>query len=185
MRWAALILLGLIPMSVPVSSGHAQQFSGPPHPRFARGLSVDQFIYDEAGLTAVSFRLSALRPSSLNTEIGISLFPSALQARALLLAPDFGAAYHLPLATLGDTATGNTATLLIKAGGSALTGLGHDFLFAPGVHLGGGLIVRIDDRTGVRIDVIRHYYQIDGHTEPIWSIGLGITALPRHRPPAS
>jgi hypothetical protein len=96
MRLTVPILLALIPLSVPISSAGAQQSPGLQHPRFARGVSVDQFIYDGAGLTAVSFRLSALRPSSLNTEIGISLFPSALQARALLLAPDFGAAYHLP-----------------------------------------------------------------------------------------
>src|SRR3954470_10685345 len=62
----------------------------------ATGASVDRFIYEGAGITAVSFRYSRLRARQVGTEIGVSLFPDALQAGALYLAPDLGAALSVP-----------------------------------------------------------------------------------------
>lgn len=133
-------------------------------------MTFDRFLYDGSGITAFSYRLSGVRPGRLGPEIGVSLFPQALLSRALILAPDFGAAYNLPLPP---------TTLLLKAGGSAVAGLAGDVLFIPGFHLGAGLVVRIDSRTGVRLDVIRHTYLAFGESAPIWSVGLGFTSLPR------
>jgi membrane protein YqaA with SNARE-associated domain len=138
--------------------------------RAAKGVSVDRFTFYGAGATAVTFRLSALRPNAVGTELGASLFPEALLAGGLILAPDLGAAYNLRL---------GSATLLVKAGGSAFMGLGGGFGFYPGVHAGAGLILPVEDRAGFRLDIIRHYYQVENSTVPIWSVGVGITALPR------
>jgi hypothetical protein len=76
-------------------------------------------------------------------------------AQALLFASDFGAAYNVSMPE---------ATLLIKAGGSA------------------GVVLRIDERTGIRIDAARHYYIDTGEIEAIWSVGFGFTALRPRRP---
>jgi hypothetical protein len=139
----------------------------------SKGASLDRFIYEGTGATAFSFRFSGLRPGGLGPELSVSFFPKALTARALLFAPDFGAAYNVSIPH---------ATLLLKAGGSALAGLGTDVVFVPGAHVGAGIVVRIDDRTGIRIDAARHLYFDTGETEVIWSIGLGFTALRPRRP---
>jgi hypothetical protein len=39
----------------------------------AAGASVDRFIYEDAGITAVSFRYSGLRARRVGSEIGVSL----------------------------------------------------------------------------------------------------------------
>jgi hypothetical protein len=103
----------------------------------------------------------------------VSVFPQLLAAQALIFAPDFGAAYNVSIPH---------ATLLIKAGGSALTGLAADVVFVPGAHVGAGLLVRIDNRTGFRIDAARHFYMNTGETEAIRSVGFGFAALPPARP---
>jgi hypothetical protein len=133
------------------------------------GLGLDRFVYEGTGETAFTYRRSDLRPGSLGPELGVSLFPRALIARALLFAPDLGAAYNMSIPR---------STLLIKAGASALTGVSTDIIFIPGAHLGVGIILRLDERTGIRIDAIRHYYFDTGETEAIWSVGFALASLP-------
>ena len=134
----------------------------------AAGASVDRFIYEGAGITAVSFRYTGLRARRVGSEIGVSLFPDALSAGSLYLATDLGGAYSAP---------GDGFSLLFRGGVSTLTALGGGFAFEPGVHFGTGMIVQTGKRSGVRLDVIRHYYVIDNETEGLWSLGVGFTAL--------
>jgi uncharacterized membrane protein YdjX (TVP38/TMEM64 family) len=163
----AFSLVGASPQRMASQQRSSSRLEG-----ISKGATIDRFIYDGTGETAFSFRLSGLRPSRLGPELGVSFFPKALVAQALLFAPDLGAAYSVSMPH---------ATLLIKAGASVLTGLATDVVFIAGAHVGAGFIVRIDDRTGIRMDVIRHIYFEDGEAEPIWSVGLGFCALPRLR----
>jgi hypothetical protein len=151
----------------------AQELSSSRLEGISKGASLDRFIYEGTGETAFSFRLSGLRPGGIGPELSVSFFPRALIARALLFAPDFGAAYNVSIPH---------ATLLLKAGASALTGLASEVVFVPGAHLGAGIVVRIDERTGIRIDAARHLYFDTGETEAIWSIGFGFTGLRPRRP---
>ena len=97
-----------------------------------------------------------------------SAFPDALSAGTLYLATDLGGSYSAP---------GAGFSLLFKGGVSTLTALGGGFAFEPGFHFGTGMIVQTGKRSGVRLDVIRHYYLIDNETEGLWSLGVGFTAL--------
>jgi hypothetical protein len=144
----------------------AQSSSLPDGP--AVGATVDRFIYEDQGITAVSFRYSVLRPRTLGSEIGVSLFPDALSIGALYLAPDLGAAFN---------ASAPGFSLLLKGGLSTLAGLGGGFAFTPGYHFGAGLIVQVGQRLGIRVDAIRHVYLNASESEGIWSVGLGLTAL--------
>jgi uncharacterized membrane protein YdjX (TVP38/TMEM64 family) len=159
---APLIVLGLLTLALPEL--HAQSERLPDAP--AIGMTVDRF---RAGPTAVTLRVSSLRAGSAGTEVGVALFPQALVARALLLAPDFGASYNLSL---------SGATVLAKGGLSMLVGLGGGFEFLPGFHFGGGAIIRAEERLAVRLDVTRHFYQVEGRTHGVWSFGLGFAVLP-------
>jgi len=176
MRATFLFLMCLSPTatSLPVGTLAAQQpvtgLTGN-----AMGVSMDRFMYEGSSAVAMSYRFSGLRPRQLGSEIGISLFPQALSAGVLLLAPDLGAAFNIPVPG---------GSLLIKAGGSAITAIGTaGVLFVPGFHVGGTIVVQTGDHSGLRIDAIRHYYLPGGgeQVEPIWSVGLGFAVLPRLR----
>ena len=134
----------------------------------AAGASVDRFLYEGAGITAVSFRYSGLRARRVGSEIGVSLFPDALSAGTLYLATDLGGSYSAP---------GPGFSLLFKGGVSTLIALGGGFAFEPGFHFGTGMIVQTGKKSGVRLDVIRHYYLLDNETAGLWSLGVGFTAL--------
>jgi hypothetical protein len=170
--WIALAAL-LLSLAAAVLPGRldAQQgrspLSGP-----ANGISMDWFSESGSGLMAMSYRFSSLRPGRLSAEIGVSLFPQALPAGALLTAPDIGASYNI-------TVPGGS--LLLKAGGSAIAALGvWGASFVPGGHVGGTLLLNTGEFSGVRVDVIRHYYSgSGGEINPVWSIGLGFAILPR------
>ena len=137
----------------------------------ALGATLDRFVYEGQGINAVSFRYSELRPRAFGNEIGVSLFPDALGANALLLASDLGPAFNV---------AGPGVTVLLKGGLSTLLALGGGFDFNPGYHVGGGMIVRGGERVGIRLDLARHVYINDGgFSEPIWSVGLGVTSLAR------
>jgi hypothetical protein len=138
----------------------------------AMGASVDRFMYEGTGVTTVSFHYSGLKRKAVSTEIAAALFPDALQAGALLFAPDMGAAYDV---------RGSGFDLLLKAGMSALVGVGSGFAFQPGYHFGSGLLIRTGKASGVRLDVVRHVYLIE-ESEGIWSVGIGFTSLPGMKP---
>jgi hypothetical protein len=140
----------------------------------AMGVSMDWFTEDGYGLWAMSYRFSTLRPGNVGADLGVSLFPQALPAGVLALAGDFGASYNLPVPG---------GSLLLKAGGSGLAVLGTGgALLAPGFHVGGTVLVNTGERSGLRIDVIRHYYLPNGgEVAPVWSVGLGFAVIPRLR----
>jgi hypothetical protein len=168
----ALLATSVSAMPLPAGTVAAQRAPGRLPDGLAIGGSMDRFLYEGTGVTAVSFRLTSLRQNSAGTEVGVSLFPQALEFGALLLAPDLGPAYNISLPG---------ATLLVKAGGSALLGLGGGVGAIPGVHLGGGVLLRAGPQAALRLDVIRHFYLVESELEPIWSVGLGFSSLPRLR----
>lgn len=166
-----VLLLGLITALIPRGSLSAQDAT----PRLAgsaRGMSMDRFMTEGSGLMAMTYRFSTLRPGSLGAELGVSLFPQALPAGVLALAPDIGASYNI---------TVSGGSVLLKTGGSAVLALGlAGAYFIPGFHLGGALLIQAGDRSAVRIDVVKHYYlPSGGKVQPVWSVGLGFAILPR------
>jgi hypothetical protein len=162
--WTCFILAAL-----PGPSAAQTELTLPDGP--AVGGTVDRFSYDGEGITAVTFRFSGLRSRRFGSEIGVSVFPDAFDFNALLLASDLGPAFN---------ASGPGITVLLKGGLSTIMALGGGFAFVPGYHIGGGMIIRAGQRLGVRLDLVRHVYVSDAESsEPIWSVGLGFTSLPR------
>jgi hypothetical protein len=168
-----LSAIATLASTLPLSLTAAQGPRLPDGP--ALGGSVDRFIYEGEGITAVSFRFSALRAGKVGSEIGVSLFPDALSAGVLYLAPDLGPAFN---------AAGPGFSVLVKGGISTLAGLGSGFAFIPGYHFGAGLIMQAGKRLGIRVDAIRHVYLIDNESEVLWSVGLGFTGLARRPNPS-
>jgi hypothetical protein len=160
----------LFPLLLTMTASGIQAQTTPLVDGAANGVTLDRFIYDDVGVNVVSFRHSGQRSGAVGTELGVSLFPQALGAGALLLAPDIGPSFSLPV--------GNAA-LLLKAGGSAFVALGGGIAVLPGFHLGGGLIIPAERRFAIRLDLTRRFYLVEGMREGIWSVGLGFMVLPR------
>ena len=142
------------------------------------GMSMDRFSNgvgpDAPGLMAMSYRFSQLQPGRVGFELGVALFPQGLPVGVLALAPDLGAAYNISIPG---------GSVLLKAGGSAAMLMGLPGLAVlPGFHAGGTLLLKVNGRSAVRVDVVRHYYRADeGELEPLWSVGLGFAILPRRQ----
>ncbi len=148
------------------------QLAGP-----AMGMSMDRFSNgvgrDDPGIVAFSYRFSQLRPGSVGFELGVALFPQALPAGVLALAPDLGVAYNVTIPG---------GSVLLKAGGSAVMVMGlPGATILPGFHGGGTLLMKVNGRSAVRVDVVRHYYRADGGELGLWSLGLGFAILPRRQ----
>ena len=154
----------------PDSSAHAGRLRGS-----AVGFSVDRFVPVGvplgAGLTTVSVHLTSLTPGATGLDAAIGVWPQGLRSEgAILMAADFSAAYNV-------SAPG--ATLLLKAGPSALLGVGGGGGWggAIGGHVGASAIARLNAGLGLRADVVEHYYIGTGVAFRAMSVGLGITSL--------
>ena len=158
----------------PLVGGLAAQSDAGPLRGQAMGMSMDRFMYEGIGVVAMTYRYSSLHPGGVAPELGISLFPQSLPAGVLAIAPDLGASYNVTIPG---------GSVLFKTGGSALAAMGTGgAVFVPGIHVGGTALFKMGHTSGMRIDIIRHYYWIsEGEIEPIWSIGLGFAILPRRR----
>lgn len=157
-------------LGISLSGGSEAQSGAGPLRGQAMGVSMDRFSAGGSGLMAFSYRYSWLRPGGIGVEVGIPVFPQALPAGVLAIAPDVGPSYNL-------TVPGGS--ILIKAGGTALAAVGVEgTAFVPGIHLGGTLLLQTGSLSGLRLDLIHHrYWGAGGEIDPVWSIGLGFAIL--------
>jgi hypothetical protein len=137
----------------------------------ALGITVDRFAFgSENHVHAATFHVSTLRSNRLTPEFDASLFPSSLRAGVVVTNLDLGGAINLSLPHV---------TLLLRGGASGLFAFGTATGALPGAHYGASLLVRIEERSGFRIDVLRRVYFLPYElTPPMFSIGVGITSLP-------
>ncbi len=170
------VLLALV--MFPVRELAAQQ---PDSSRLLRGTAVgvalDRFTADGSdGITAVSLRVTSLRPGGFGADFAVGTYLPALQHGALLLGTDIGPAYNI---------AGPDVTLLIKLGGSGVvvvsSGGGGALL---GAYFGGGLVARAGSKLGVRMDLVKRAYFAmgeDGSGFDVWTLSFGLTSVPRQQ----
>lgn len=169
---AIMLLLASLALATVSRTAHAQ--GGAPHlpngttlglslTKFAERLSLDESV------TALTFRSSVLRRNSIGLELDAGIFPQVLPS-ALIVTLDGGPGYNLSLPG---------ATIVLRGGAGGIVGIGGGVLFVPGAHLGASAIVRLDARTALRLDLLRHFYLTEGEVYPYWSLGLGFAVLPR------
>ena len=166
-----LALFGVLGM---IGTGHPAmaQDSGASIPAgTAVGFTVDRFdVEREYGYTAVTLHVSGLKPKNLSSEFAFSLFPRFLLARQLVTNLDVGGALNLSFPR---------ATLLLRGGASGLFALGGGSAALPGLHYGASLLIKVDDKSAFRFDLVRRvFYSSDRTATPSLTIGAGITVLP-------
>jgi hypothetical protein len=169
--------MALLPWVIGAAPLHAQGDCAAIPRGTALGFSVDRFYFDSEYHThAVTFHLSLLDPAKLTPEFAVSLFPQGLAAGLIVTNLDVGGAVNLPFPY---------GTLLLRGGASGFVtlgvgvGSGVGAAAMPGAHYGASLLIKLDEKSAVRLDVLRRIYFLPHEFDPATlTIGLGITALP-------
>lgn len=168
MRYA---MAGLLVVAILARPARAQGTPGLLADGTAIGATVGTFRVDDEALRVGSFHANGLRAHRASAAFVLAVPPQAWGDGVLLLLPDLGVAYNVSLPR---------ATLLLKGGGSGVLGMGAEGAGAfPGVHLGATFLVQTGARVGLLIDATEHWYWADHAAVRVFSIGIGVTALPR------
>lgn len=119
------------------------------------------------GITQVTLRFTTLRPNSLSIDAGLGLLGSG-GVRGI--APEIGPVYGIGLPG---------GILLLRAGLTGLLAVSDDGGGAAyGGYAGAGLLFRVANGVGLRLDASRQFYSGGASA---WSVGAGISLLPRVR----
>jgi len=168
-RLAVLLPLLITPLA-------AQQPAGPLR---LRGITFDH--WDGAGGAAFlrpTLRATNLTRGPLGSDFALVMFPDGISFRppVITVGLQAGLAYRIGVGPV---------SLLPRVGGAAIVvaGVGGEQLLhvVPGVQWGLGLLVPVDAKSLVRVDLTRHLYTSDGRTAGFWSVGFGFAAPRKQR----
>lgn len=133
-------------------------------------FTASRFIVDgsgsDFGLKALTLRYTTLRPNSLSFDLGAGLV-FAEEAGALSL--EAGPAFNISIPG---------ATVLLRGGLTGVVAGGGGVL---GGYAGVGMLFRIANGIGFRLDVARHQYATGDESIGAWQLGGGVAFLPRIR----
>jgi hypothetical protein len=138
------------------------------------GPSVERFSDRDGGrFVTIGLRRTDLARSGSGLDVAVGLVPVALAERTLLLQVDAGFAQALPV---------GPATVLLKGGIGNFVALGAETELYPGVQAGVAVVIPVDRRGGLRLDLARHLYFPQGGHIALWSLGFSLAVLPPSRP---
>jgi hypothetical protein len=147
-----------------------------PKPLRLTGVTFD-FWEGEVGPALIRPTIRATHfYNMLGPDFSLTLFPDGILFYPPLVTANLqaGPVLRLPLGPV---------SFLIEGGGAALmrVGVGGEQLMYidPGVYYGVGLVLPLEARARVRLDLSRHVYRADAHTRSSWSIGVGIVVARR------
>jgi hypothetical protein len=116
--------------------------------------------------------LRATGPRGTGWEVALTIFPDGIWIVPpfLVVGVQAGLAQRIPIGPVD---------LIAKAGGAAILqgGMpeeGKVLRAVPGVQAGLGLLVPVDRRSTLRLDVTRHVYSAMGYETGVWSFGVGV-----------
>ena len=120
-----------------------------------------------------TLRLTMYSPRGLGAEFAAVVFPDGIsfQPPGVLLGLQGGVVQPISVGPV---------TLLPRAGGAALTALGvladsKLIHIVPGVQAGLGVLLPVDRKSMLRLDVTRHVYHSSYDDFGVWSFGFGVS----------
>jgi hypothetical protein len=137
------------------------------------GPSVERFSEGDAGFVTIGLRQTDLSRRGIGLDVAVGLVPKALAERTLLLQVDAGFARALPV---------GPATVLLKGGIGNFLAVGAENELYPGVQAGVAVVIPLDRRSGLRLDLTRHFYFPQDGQLALWSLGFSLAVLPPRRP---
>ena len=168
----SLLLLVLVLTSVPVLAQH------PPRRVKLVGVTFDHWRGASGpALLRPTLRLTTYTPSRPGIELAAVIFPDGIsvQPPGVVLGLQAG---------LTQAVGVGPVTLLPRAGAAAITTVGllsdSDLIrIRPGVQAGLGMLIPVDRKSSVRLDVSRHVYRSSPRDHGVWSFGFGVSGRPR------
>jgi hypothetical protein len=164
------VLLPLLAASVHTAQLAAQE---KPATLRLRGITFDHWDAVGSALLRPTLRATNLAGGWIGPDFALTLFPD-------------GISIHPPVVTAGIQAgaalrvPAGPASLLLKGGGAGIVAAGplNDQLLhlIPGLHWGLGLLLPIDAKSQIHVDLTRHLYVREGRGTSLWSIGFGFAA---------
>ena len=161
-----LLLLPLTSMPAPAQ--------GPPRRVELVALTFDHWRGTSGpALLRPTLRFTMHSPRRPGAEFAVVVFPDgiSIQPPGVLLGLQGG---------LTQPVAVGPVTMLPRAGATAITALGlladGDLVrIVPGVQIGLGILVPVDRKSSVRLDVTRHGYASSSGNFGVWSIGFGVS----------
>jgi hypothetical protein len=156
---------------------HAQTDGAPtadspaPAPGLIHGFSIERYQLDQS--LVFSYRATQYRPRGPGLDLGVGIMTRWLASGVLAGMLDIGAA---------QATTMGSSLLFLRGGAGALVlaGEGYGGLL-PALQAGLALVIPLDSRAALRLDLGEHFYLIDRELEPRWSAGIGFAVLPEGR----
>lgn len=172
MPYLALLALVLALPSVPALA------QGPPPRIKLVGFTFDHWRGASGpALLRPTLRLTTYTPGRPGIELAAVIFPDgiSIQPPAVALGLQVG---------LTQAVGVGPVTLLPRAGAAAITTVGllsgSDLIrILPGGQAGLGMLIPVDLKSSVRLDVTRHVYRSSSGDSGVWSFGFGISGRPR------
>lgn len=156
----------LIPVLLLVMLDSIAPATAPAQAARLTGVSIERFS-GYGRFTAVNFRRTDLGPSRVGLDVAIGLVPDYLRDRTLVADLDAGLACVAPVGPV---------VLLIKGGPASLVAVGEVSKFYFGLQGGAAVVVPLERRSNLRLDVSRRIYFAPAEsTVRMWSVGIGFT----------
>jgi hypothetical protein len=140
-------------------------------PGLIHGFSIERYQIEQS--LVFSYRATRYRPGRPGFDLGVGILPRWLASGVLAGTLDVG---------VGRANAVGTSLLFLRGGGGALVVTGRDLGgILPALQAGLALVVPLDPRTALRLDLGQHWYWVDRQFERRWSAGIGFAVLPERR----
>jgi hypothetical protein len=163
MRASAAVLL-----VVAVAACPGVRAQAPGGPVRMAGPLIERFSDEDSRFTVLGYRRTELRGSGRGVDAVIGVVPSALLALSLVVQGDVA---------LVQAVRAGPVTVLLKGGVSTFVALERALEFYPGLQAGLALLVPIEARLALRVDITRHLYRTPEEPYRFWSLGLSLPAF--------
>jgi hypothetical protein len=163
MRFPSLLIPAALLLTVAPTPGLGQSWTR------ISGASVERYSEGDHRFIALSYRRSELGRGGVGLDFGLGLVPQELRSNVVLMGLDVGLA--------GARRVGS-ATVLLKGGVSSFISFLAENELYPGLQAGIALLVPLERRCALRLDLARHVYFPQGGTFQLWSLGIGLAVLP-------
>lgn len=168
--------LTLLPLLLALTSATAPA-QAPPQRAKLVGFTLDHWRGAEGpALLRPTVRFTTYPRRGPGAEFAAVVFPDGISVHPPAVLFGLQAGLTQPLAA-------GPVTLLPRAGAAAITALGllsdSDLIrIVPGVQAGLGILVPVDRRSSIRLDLTRHAYRSSYGNFRVWSFGVGVSARP-------
>jgi hypothetical protein len=134
------------------------------------GPVVERLFGGDTQLTVLGYRWTGLGPSGLGFDGTLGFAPQGLAAGTLIIQADAGVVQSISAGPI---------RLLLGGGLTHIVQLKRSFEFYPGLQARVALLVPVEARLAVRVDLTRRLYLAAGETYPFWSLGFSLPAVAR------